>query len=249
MLLGVCCFVPCVAARTPLPSNIICRPELARTEREHLALKLRRITGWSSLGFDDEGNLLIGGDAVGGSRIARELLIAAGQVRDVMVLEDASRRDDVVFARVVPGVWARDAELKPPVHIVKIDFADFKHLRGDRAARDAFDPGWALLHEVAHVVHKFDDTERLDDLGECERFVNSMRGECDLAERAEYFYTFVPNLERSEHKQRLVRLAFTARSLAAGDRKHRHWLLWDAALVGGADPAQGHASTRLKPRP
>lgn len=247
-LIFLCACCPIVlAGGKPLPSNIICRPELASVHRHHLADKLRQITGWNELHFNEEGVLRIGGEIIGGSQIARELLIAAGQVRDLLVLEDASKRDDVVFARVTLGRWREGADRKPPVHIVLIDFADFSHVRGDKAARSAFDVGWAMLHEVVHVVHNFDDPERLNEPGACEGFVNRMRRECGLAERVEYFHSLLPGLERSEFRTRLVRLAFE-QGIAAGNRKKRYWLLWDAAVVGGLNRHHGYANTRLVPR-
>lgn len=245
IFLCVCCPVVFAQAQS-LPSNIICRPELGSVHREHLADKLRQITGWNALDFDEEGNLRIGGEASGGSKTARELLIAAGQVRDLLVLEDASKRDDVIFARVVPGRWREGNDSKPPVHIVMIDFADFSHVRGDRAARAAFDVGWAMLHEVTHVVHDFDDPAKLNELGACEALINTMRRECNLAERAAYFHTLMPGLER-EHKIKLVRLAFE-QHIFISNRKKRYWLVWDAQLVGGLSDFYCRAITRLAPR-
>lgn len=220
-------------AATPTHSNIISRPELASERRDELAGRLREITGWLNLRFDADGALRFGQFTGGGSRAARELLAAANSGPHLIVLEDASHRDDVVFCRVVDGRWTRDAGAKPTVRIVLIDFADFAHVRGDKAALSAFNSGWGVLHEIAHVVHDSDDTERVGEVGECEELINSMRRECGMAERAEYFYTPLPGLEASEFKTRFVRLAFESRRPDAKRRKQRYWLVWDARAVGG----------------
>jgi hypothetical protein len=71
---------------------------------------------------------------------------------NVIILEDASSRDDVAFCRVVRGRWVRGESNKPPAFVLLIDFTDFHQLIGDAEARPAFDVGWGLLHEVDHVV-------------------------------------------------------------------------------------------------
>ncbi|MGH9901105.1 MAG: hypothetical protein ACRD68_04610 [Pyrinomonadaceae bacterium] len=227
------CLTPTTPHAAPAASNIFCRPEMAPARREELAAKLREITGWRRLHFDGEGALRLGdAPAAGGSSTARELLRAAASGRNLLVLEDASNRADVVFCRVAAGRWKRDAGKKPPAHIVLIDFADFSHVLGDRDALAAFNVGWAVLHEISHVVHDSPDAERAGEVGECEGLINRMRRECDLAERAEYFFTFFPGAGTTEFSTRYVRLAFEQAEPAA-NKKRRLWLMWDAALVGG----------------
>lgn len=225
--------IPAQAAATK-HSNIISRPELGSIRRDELARRLREITGWPNLQFDADGTLRFGQFISGGSRAARELLTAAVAGPHLIVLEDASNREDVVFCRVVEGRWTRDAEAKPRVQIILIDFADFTHVRGDKAALLAFNSGWGVLHEIAHVVHNADDAEHEGEAGECEKLINSMRRECGMAERAEYFYTLLPGLEASDFKTRFVRLAFEERK-SATKRKQRYWLIWDARVVGGVE--------------
>lgn len=244
-VLCLCC-APTRAWGDSFRTNVVCRQELAHAHRSRLAEELRRITGWAELSFGDGCALLAGGEAAGGSRTARELLTASSQARDLIIVEDASRRADVVFARVVPGRWRNGREGEPPAHVLLLDFADFAHLRGDRAARGAFNAGWALLHEVAHVVRGLDDGHTLHEAGPCETFVNQMRREVGAAERASYFFTPLPGQERSDFKTKYVRLAFD-RHDPSSNRKRRVWLMWDADAVGEVReprPNSGAALTR-----
>ncbi len=212
-------------------SNVLCRPELALERRAELAERLREITGWSRLRFNERGELRLEGEAKGGSQTARELLTEAAAGKNILVLEDASNRSDVIFARVVPGRWTRDAGSKPPAFIVLVDFADFAHVTGDRAALAAFNAGWGVLHEIAHVVREADDASGPDALGECEELINRMRVELRLPSRAEYFYTKFPGMEHSTFAPRYVRLAFE-QLMPDTNKKRRFWLIWDARVVG-----------------
>ncbi|MBC7932090.1 MAG: hypothetical protein H7Z38_16145, partial [Rubrivivax sp.] len=224
---------PVAANANSAPSKILCRPELADARRQELAARLREITGWRKLHFDGSGALNFGAvRTAGGSQTARELLEKAGGGNNLLIIEDASDRAEVVFSRVIEGRWTRDAEAKPRVLIVQVDFADFSRVMGDRAALAAFNVGWALLHEISHAVNDSTDTERAGETGECEALVNQMRRECGLAERAEYHYHFMPGVERNEFKTRYVRLAFEQQQPST-KRKRRLWIMWDADAVGG----------------
>jgi len=240
-LLSFC--LPAPAEVPGSPKRIVCRAELSRERREELSAELRKISGWPDLTFDNAGSLQIGRDApTGGSQTARELLRNALVGNQVMVIEDASNRTDVVFADVLPGSWNNGRATKLPVFVVRIDFADFGHLIGDRAALAAFNPAWALLHELDHVINDAADPDTIGEAGECESLINQMRRECGLPERAEYYFTPFPESGRSEFATRLVRLAFDS---ATKNAKHRrYWVIWDAALVGGRDPAKQTASLR-----
>lgn len=221
--------------------NVLCRPDLKAERRGELASKLRTITGWHDLGFDEHGALQPGNAAPsGGSETARKLLTAAMSGEKMMVLEDASNRADVVFCRVSKARWTKEAEGKPPVFVILIDFADFSHVTGDRAALAAFNVGWGVLHEIDHVVRDSVDSMRSGEAGECEDAVNKMRRECGLAERAEYFFTYLPGATTSDFMTRYVRIAFEQRK--PDTKKKRYWLIWDAALVGGLDEQKQVAS-------
>lgn len=227
----VLCPLPLFALTRPA-NTIICREELPTARRELLAAKLSTITGLE-VKFDASGALrLMRSEARGGSETARELLRKALDGTRVLILEDASDRQDVVFSRVVPGRLKHHASDSPETFVVLIDFADFEHLLGDDAALRAFDIGWAFLHEVDHAVNDLSDSTTPMETGECEAHVNVMRRELNLPVRADYFYALFPDSERSEFRTRFVRLAFEQTDSAA-KRRRRYWVMWDANVVGG----------------
>jgi hypothetical protein len=219
-------------------SNVVCREELSPARREELAAKLRAITGFSNLKFDDDGILRQGGSApVGGSQSARELIVNAIHGRNVVIIEDASHRSDVAFCRVIPGKWKKNAAGSPPVFVVQIDFADFDQVVGDEQALEAFNVGWGLLHELDHVVNDDADATSLGETGECEAHINQMRRECNLPERADYFSTLLPLTRDSAFMTRFVRLAFEQQQPTT-NKKKRYWVIWDANVVGGLETNQ-----------
>lgn len=223
-------------------SSIVVRPELSVEKRKVLEEKLQAITGLTSLKFDGEGFLHFENySPSSGSQTAREFLIGASNDKRLMVIEDASNRKDVVFCQVVKGRWVSDAANKPDVFVIEIDFADFDRLIGDKQILLAFNEGWGLLHEISHVVNDSFDAKHKDELGECEVFINQMRRECGLAERAEYFHTFHPAAVRSDFSTRLVRIGFDWHRPNT-NKKKRYWLTWDASLVGGLDASQNIAA-------
>jgi hypothetical protein len=229
----------CAAAtetRANPPSiRILCRPDISSARRAELAARLGAITGWRNLSFSEDGALLPGATTASkGSAMARALLRRAATGSNLLVIEDASGRPDVVFSRLVKGQWTADAESKPSVYIVQVDFLDFSRVMGDRDAIAAFNPGWGVLHEIAHAVYDARDSTTAGNAGECEALINEMRRECGLAERADYFYHFLPGLERSDFKSKFVRLAFDGYEPVT-NRKRRLWIVWDADLVGGLE--------------
>lgn len=212
-------------------NRIVCREQLSAARREILAAKLRGITG-SQITFDEDGALrLTPGVADGGSLTARTLISKALAGTNVIVLDDASDRQDVVFSRVVSAEWKHHASHLPPAFVVLIDFADFDHLMGDREALNAFDVGWAFLHELDHVVNDSADTQNDKDTGDCENHINIMRRECNLPLRASYFFTYFPSVRQDEFRTKFVRLPFE--NTDPTNKHRRYWVMWDAALVGG----------------
>jgi hypothetical protein len=207
--------------------------------REQLSQNLRKITGLVDLRFDDSG-VLRTSNAISNQRSsshARELIFSAIYGQHVVVIEDASSRLNVAFARVVPGKWKNEKSNSVPTFVIQIDFTDFGQLLGDHEAREAFNPGWALLHELDHVVSDTSDAAAPGETGECEANINQMRRECNLPERAEYYSVLSPLTEHSTFMTRLVRLAFEEPQTGA-NKKRRYWLSWDANVVGGLEHTQ-----------
>ena len=207
------------------------KPEVSQTHREELAASLRAITGLINLKFDATGALRLD-DVVDtrGSESARALLSQALKGTNVIIIEDASSRSDVGFARVVRGRWLRGDSTNPPAFVVLIDFTDFRRLSGDAEARAAFDVGWGLLHEIDHVVSGSEDAKDDKEIGECEDHINEMRTEVGLPVRAEYFFTRTYLKADANFNARYVRLSFERRD---DSQTKRYWLVWDAISVGG----------------
>jgi len=212
---------------------VVIREDVSAAHRTELINKLRKITGWTRLTFRPDGTLSIGGpETVKGSKAAQALLAKALNGRNVIVLEDASARADVAFCRVVPGKWLSNGVAQPDVYVVLIDFTDFEQIIGDDEAREAFDVGWGLLHELDHIVTDSADAEDVSDIGECEDHINLMREELGLPLRSNYFFTASALKTDPNFNRRFVRLAFEQRSTSTR-RSKRYWLTWDSAAVGG----------------
>jgi hypothetical protein len=203
--------------------------KLPAERRTQLETKLRQITGLPELRFADGALRLNVANISGGSKSARALVEKALQGDAVIVIEDASRRPDVVFARV--GL-ARDRSSN--VYVLQLDFADFEFLMGDEPALKAFDVGWAFLHELDHVVEDSDDSNSRNQIGECEVHINQMREECGLPLRADYFHTPIPRSTEGEFTSNFVRLPFVRKTGVANKQK-RYWVIWDAGIVGGLE--------------
>ena len=210
--------------------NVVVRQNVSPSNREELARRLRTITGWASLAFDSDGAMRIRpAEPQDGSQSARNLLNKAFTRKRVILLEDASSRKDVVFCRVVLG--SMDRVMSSEVFVVLIDFADFRQVTGDKEALAAFDVGWAVLHEIDHVVEDSYDPQE-DIAGDCEGHINRMRRELGLPVRNSYFFSFLPLRNDGNLVTRFVRLGFDQAGASSSKRK-RYWLIWDAAVVGG----------------
>ena len=225
-----------------LAGAVICRSELNLKRREELASKLRKISGWQDLRFDSNGVLRHGNrQPVAGSEGARELLTKVMRGTNAIVLEDVSRHRDVVFMRVIPGQWKTVDG--PPAFVVQIDFADFDRVMGDEQAREAFNVGWGLLHELDHIANDSRDATSFVDPGECESRINEMRLECNLPQRIAYFYASSPLTQNAIFGPKLMRLAFE-QIQTGSNRKRRYWVIWDANVVGGLDQQKELAALR-----
>lgn len=215
---------PILAVKT---DSVVARDNISKTNRQELVRALRSITGWNDLNFDNAGALNIGDTGPrAGSKTARELLARALTGDHPIRFEDASSRKDVVFCRV----FLRTID-NVEVHVVEIDFADFRHVTGDKQALASFDVGWAVLHEIDHVVEDSHDPQE-NVIGDCEGRINGMRRELGLATRNSYFFSFLPVKNSGPFISKFVRMGFDQADGPVSKRK-RYWLIWDAAIVGG----------------
>jgi hypothetical protein len=234
LILFILCASPVLASTT---DKLVVRDSVSLAHREELARRLRRITGWTDLTFANDGGLQTNLKQItGGSKTARELLNTAIAGDRTILFEDASSRKDVVFCRVVLGKLDSDGPIAEEVHVVQIDFDDFRQVIGDKQALAAFDVGWAVLHEIDHVVSDSEDPDDDTEAGDCEGHINKMRRELGLPVRNNYFYTFLPIKNDSNLVSRFVRLGFEQEAGPAAKRR-RYWLIWDAAVVGGLSGA------------
>ncbi len=226
-------------------NRVVVRDSVSSAHRDELVDRLRAITGWNDLRFNRDGALQItNANAATGSKGARDLLKRAVSGDRVILFEDASSRKDVVFCSVVLGKFVSELAADADVYVVLIDFDDFRQVIGDKQARAAFDVGWAVLHEIDHVVQNSADPQQDTSAGDCETHINKMRRELGLPVRNSYFFSFLPVKNDANLVSRFVRLGFDQVNPASAKKK-RYWLVWDAAIVGGLDSDCAEASNRL----
>src|SRR5688572_2266990 len=226
-------FLSAVSSLAATTDKLVISDTVSSAHREELLRRLRKITGWTNLTFDKEGALQESAEqSHGGSASARDLLTRALSVSGMIVLEDASSRKDVVFCKVVSGKPDPQLAIAGEVHVVQIDFTDFRQVSGDKQALAAFDVGWAVLHEIEHVVDDSEDPRQVGSAGDCESHINKMSRELGLRVRNSYFYTFLPISDDRKLVGGVVRLGFDEESGPASMQR-RYWLIGDAAVVGG----------------
>jgi hypothetical protein len=193
---------------------------------------LREKTGWQSLQFDGEGFLVCPEPHAfsGGSESARRLLGEAIFSNGGYYLEARNGSPAVTFARLAPATdyQHHGTGARITYHPVQIDFADFNQLRGHRAALEAFDLGFVILHELAHGVWHLRDAESGEqEPGECETFINQIRRELKLPERLNY------NATVRNGKRLIAELRFTRTFESQEPGRQRCYLLqWDVETVG-----------------
>ena len=226
--------------------RVVVRESVSQSQRDELIARLSAITGWADLAFADDGALKLSNvNPASGSTNARSLLTRAVTGDRVILFENASSSKDVVFCRVILGRFLRELPIDPDVFVVLIDFDDFRQVIGDKQARAAFDVGWAVLHEIAHVVQDSHDPQDDTSAGDCEAHINSMRRELGLPVRNSYFFSYLPVKNEANLVSRFVRLGFDQVN-AASTKTKRYWLIWDAAIVGGLDSECTEASDRIR---
>jgi hypothetical protein len=165
--------------------------------------------------------------AVGGSAIARELLVKAIDSSDSFSVESANDSKRIAFAQIESTTnYKNGTNPSQTEWVIRIDFADYAQLRGDAAALKAFNPGMNLMHELAHAILKLPDPEGpKDPIGECERYLNLIRAEVGLPVRQYYF-----------PKTRLARSPASLSQILQGELKFTHkadesLLTFDIAMV------------------
>jgi hypothetical protein len=244
-LILVVSVIPAIANNTS-SGGVSVRNSVSGAHREDLVGRLKMITGWQDLDFDQTGSLTFTpGEFRGGSASARELLKRALKGENLIVLEGVNSRADVVFCRVDLAHWLQSDRTRPSTYVVLIDFSDFKHVSGDKEARAAFDVGWAVLHELEHVVNDSADSNDPETGSDCEASINRMRSELGLPIRASYYFTFLPLKTDLHLVSKFVRLPFDGRE-PGSEKSKRYWLIWDAVLVGGLAADAQTASLRSR---
>lgn len=162
---------------------------LNREKLNRISASFERITGWRGIHFERDAWLCLKEAhlTTTGSPTARAIILKVLQER-IIILEDHSRSLDIAFAAIRrEATYHKASDL--PIFSVRVDFEDFRHLRGHPEALAAFDLGLVLLHELVHAA--FDRRDPLSlrgasDPGECEALVNEVRAELNLPLRAHY---------------------------------------------------------------
>lgn len=200
---------------------------------------LRQKTGFLEMQFEETGFLNLGNrlKISGGSAAARELLVAAVDRMRVIELECHDRSSLVAFARLAKPVsyisHATGARIE--AFPIEIDFNDFKHLRGDKAVLAAFDLGFVVLHELAHAALGLHDSpDETAGPGECENYINRIRGELGLPERRNYVArTFINRNFPTGKPTQQAELLFTHKGTEESRAKTQILnLTWEAENVG-----------------
>ncbi len=214
--------------------------QLDETELNLTLTQLQRKTGFTGMRFDEAGFLTIGDRSQirGGSAAARKLLLDAVDGKQSINLQSHNRSARVIFARVGASsktiCWSTNSQIA--IAPIEIDFADFKHLRGDGEAVEAFDPGFAILHELCHVVlNLHDPTPGLEAPGDCESYVNRVRRELGMPERVQYAAdVFQRTTFRFSPEFRVAELVFTQPEPVGepGAKTKTFFLWWDTREVG-----------------
>lgn len=220
---------------------------------KHLAMlieSLRQKTGFLEMHFDETGFLSLGNrlKIAGGSVTARELLIAAVDRMRVIEVECHDRSPQVAFARLArPMTYISHATgARIEAYPIEIDFSDFAHLRGDKMVLAAFDLGFVVLHELAHAALDLHDSPgETAGPGECEEYINRIRGELGVPQRQNYVArTFLSRGFPSGKASRQAELLFAHKSDQPGRGKIQMMnLIWEAERVGIVKETQAKPSS------
>jgi hypothetical protein len=179
---------------------------LGAEAHQRLLASLKRITGFTRVGFAPDGRLEVGEIAPGrGSAVARRILLEAMASRDLFVIESHADSPAVNFGQIEGMDYINDStDRHDRVWWIRLDGSDFGRIDAPPRVRSAFDEGFTLLHELLHAGG-CRDTSTPGDLGECETILNQARAELGLPRRAEYLAT---SIRRPVYGLAAVRLRF-----------------------------------------
>lgn len=177
---------------------------------------------------------------MGASASARALLSAAVDGEAAFELEAHDHSLGVAFACITAGVYYVDRASAAQIHVrqVQLDFADFEQLHGSREAVIAFDPGFAVLHELVHGLLNLPDAVGDPTLaGACDEQVNRMRHELGLPKRQGYSPRLRSVVTPSEGTKLQAELVFVHASLGTSHTgTERLYMRWDVERIG-SNPA------------
>jgi hypothetical protein len=214
-------------------------------------LNTARKTGFLEMSFDEAGFLTLGDRThyAGGSASARTLLSATVDGPYAFMLEAHDRAPGVAFAHLVHGYTLTNFQTKTQIEteLLRLDFADFAHLRGDPQVVAAFDLGFAVLHELVHGVWQLGDAVGdIAQVGACDEVVNRIRRELNLPERQGYSPRLRPVQQSYAERTRLqAELVFVRTTQEANrTRSARFYLCWDEEQVGRGQNAAAQSGAR-----
>ncbi len=210
------------------------------TKQLEIVLKsLREKTGFLQINFDENGFLNLGDRTKfdGGSATARSLISAATECGRAIDLEAHNSSSKVAFARLArPVVFQnRSSGAVIDVYPMELDFNDFKKLRGEDKVLAAFDIGFVIMHELGHAVFNLSDTlESVNDVGECEKYINRIRSELNIPQRLNYIaQTIKSPLTMTRASGEMAELIFThSDENRANSKAQKLYLRWEAHAVG-----------------
>jgi hypothetical protein len=208
---------------------------LSAEELDMALARLRSKTGFKRMRFDEAGFLTIDdrSQIASGSGTARELLLAAVDGKRSINLRSRNRSPEVVFARVGKRMnyESRRSGKRIEMAPIEVDFADFDHLRGEREVLEAFDLGFAILHELCHVALELrDPSEGTQGAGDCESYVNRIRRELGMPERQHYVANVYQG--RSAYSLAGIIAEVIFAHTKPGMKTKRLFLTWDVREVG-----------------
>lgn len=198
-------------------------------------------TGFRELSFDADGFLTLGDrqNFVGASATARQLLMDAVDSPSQLLLENHSYSPKVVFANLGKSTVYFNMRTKAQIeHLpIRIDFSDFSKLVGPKEVRASFDLGITILHELVHGVRKLHDSvSEWEEVGDCERYVNTIRKELGLPERQHYIARSHTVISPVGWAIKIAELQFARTDFRNGQMKTDEYkLTWDVNRVGIGD--------------